>query len=163
MLIAKIENGAVVNVADHTALLPDTSFGAGGPTLAQIQELGFAQVTLWKPYFHAFEKLVSCSPYIEDGMVYCVTVEPLTAEEIQAQDDAIASQARSERNQKLTESDWTQIIDANLDESAKIQWREYRQALRDLTGQVGFPHEIVWPTKPGASDQLTGMDTINGI
>lgn len=59
-----------------------------------------------------------------------------------------AQAVRSERNTKLTECDWTQLNDTPLDNAAKIQWTTYRQALRDIPTQSGFPHSVIWPTKP---------------
>lgn len=60
--------------------------------------------------------------------------------------DAIAaSHARQERDRLLAASDWTQVADAPVDQAA---WATYRQALRDIPLQAGFPNSIVWPTKP---------------
>jgi hypothetical protein len=56
-----------------------------------------------------------------------------------------AKNIRSTRNEKLTESDWTQVADAPVD---KALWATYRQALRDITTQTGFPWEITWPDAP---------------
>ena len=56
-----------------------------------------------------------------------------------------ASVARSHRNALLTASDYTQLADSPRD---KQSWAVYRQALRDITGQVGFPETIVWPVAP---------------
>lgn len=56
-----------------------------------------------------------------------------------------AAAVRSTRNQKLKDSDWTQVADAPVDKAA---WATYRQALRDISTQVGFPWEVVWPTEP---------------
>lgn len=53
--------------------------------------------------------------------------------------------ARMLREAALVDSDWTQLPDTQLD---KAVWATYRQALRDITLQAGFPHDIVWPTKP---------------
>lgn len=53
--------------------------------------------------------------------------------------------ARSLRNRYLTESDWTQVADAPVDQSA---WAAYRQALRDVPSQEGFPASIAWPIRP---------------
>lgn len=61
-------------------------------------------------------------------------VPPMTAEE-----------ARRKRNRLLASSDWTQMPDSPVDASV---WSTYRQALRDVTLQEGFPENIVWPTKP---------------
>jgi hypothetical protein len=52
---------------------------------------------------------------------------------------------RQQRNAKLTACDWTQIADAPVDKTA---WSTYRQALRDLTKESGFPWTITWPTEP---------------
>lgn len=56
-----------------------------------------------------------------------------------------ASSVRTERNKLLTESDWTQVADAPVD---KELWVVYRQALRDITEQPGFPWEVEWPEEP---------------
>jgi hypothetical protein len=56
-----------------------------------------------------------------------------------------AKSVRDSRNTKLTESDWTQVADAPVDKAA---WATYRQALRDVTTQAGFPWTIDWPTNP---------------
>lgn len=52
---------------------------------------------------------------------------------------------RLQRNVLLSESDWTQVADAPVDKAA---WAIYRQALRDIPSQVGFPLDVVWPEKP---------------
>ena len=56
-----------------------------------------------------------------------------------------AKKARIKRNQLLMESDWTQVADAPVDAQA---WATYRQALRDVPQQVGFPDNITWPAAP---------------
>jgi hypothetical protein len=71
-----------------------------------------------------------------------------TPEEQAEIDRQKADQVRRERNTKLAECDWTQLNDTPLDNTAKIQWTAYRQALRDVPSQAGFPHNVVWPTKP---------------
>ena len=56
-----------------------------------------------------------------------------------------AANVRNSRTEKLKDSDWTQIADSTADKAA---WATYRQALRDITGQAGFPWTITWPTQP---------------
>ena len=56
-----------------------------------------------------------------------------------------AKSVRTSRNDKLKECDWTQITDATVDKTA---WATYRQALRDITAQAGFPWTITWPDAP---------------
>jgi hypothetical protein len=53
--------------------------------------------------------------------------------------------AREKRNGLLAESDWTQLADPLIDKTA---WATYRQALRDVPQQDGFPNTITWPEKP---------------
>jgi hypothetical protein len=56
-----------------------------------------------------------------------------------------AKSVRQNRNDKLKDSDWTQIADSTADKQA---WATYRQALRDVTGQEGFPWTVKWPEQP---------------
>lgn len=67
----------------------------------------------------------------------------------QIEADLAFAQARnsaiSERNRRLFSSDWTQVPDAPVDQAA---WQVYRQALRDITLQEGFPTNIIWPQPP---------------
>jgi DUF438 domain-containing protein len=62
----------------------------------------------------------------------------------------IEPQIIEQRNQKLVESDIAMLPDnyAKLSEEKKIEWATYRQALRDLPTQEGFPWDITWPKKP---------------
>lgn len=56
-----------------------------------------------------------------------------------------AADARDTRNVLLAATDWTQVADAPVDQAA---WASYRQALRDVTAQAGFPDAIEWPVAP---------------
>jgi hypothetical protein len=56
-----------------------------------------------------------------------------------------SQQVREKRNKLLSASDWTQVADAPVDKAA---WATYRQALRDIPQQEGFPATVVWPTQP---------------
>lgn len=81
---------------------------------------------------------------ITNAKTGAVTERVMTAAEI-ASLAPTAEQIRNQRNQLLTESDWTQVADAPVDQAA---WATYRQALRDIPQQEGFPTDIAWPTKP---------------
>jgi hypothetical protein len=60
-----------------------------------------------------------------------------------------AKSVRTSRDEKLKDCDWTQVADALLDAPVdKAVWATYRQALRDVTTQTGFPWTIEWPTQP---------------
>ena len=58
--------------------------------------------------------------------------------------------AIAKRNQLLLESDWTEFParQATMTDAQKAGWAVYRQALRDLTTQQGFPWDPEWPTTP---------------
>lgn len=56
------------------------------------------------------------------------------------------SDAMHKRSALLEGSDWTQLPDVPL--ATKEDWATYRQALRDITDQPGYPLDIVWPTPP---------------
>ena len=78
---------------------------------------------------------------------------PFTPEE-EAEWDAMAVEAaarlpmrvRWERDQLLSATDWAQ--GADVPQAIKDKWAPYRQALRDVPQQAGFPENIQWPVKP---------------
>ncbi len=59
---------------------------------------------------------------------------------------ATAEDMRAERNGLLAASDWTQLADVPL--ANRAAWVTYRQALRDVPAQEGFPEIINWPERP---------------
>jgi hypothetical protein len=132
-------------VAHYKEIFSNTSFSASGPSDEFLAENGAKKVTVFKAHDRATQKLVSVDPYEEDGIVYTVSVVDKTAEEIAADENSKAAQIRSQRNQLLTASDWTQVLDAPIDRTA---WAAYRQALRDITSQEGFPASVQWPNDP---------------
>lgn len=56
--------------------------------------------------------------------------------------------AIQKRNKLLYESDWTQIPNSPLTPEQVEQWAVYRQALRDVPQQEGYPMNIIWPVAP---------------
>ena len=59
--------------------------------------------------------------------------------------DETAAEVRKQRNAELASTDWTQLTDAPINSSV---WASYRQQLRDISAQAGFPWEINWPVAP---------------
>ena len=51
---------------------------------------------------------------------------------------------RNKRDQLLAETDWMALSDVTM----STEMQSHRQALRDITGQAGFPYSVTWPTKP---------------
>jgi hypothetical protein len=72
-------------------------------------------------------------------------IDPLSQEEIDSAQKSLAESVRAERNALLAACDWTQLADAPVDRSV---WEYYRQSLRDLPSQAGFPSNVQWPSKP---------------
>jgi hypothetical protein len=60
--------------------------------------------------------------------------------------DDLWAVVRAQRNQLLAQSDWTQLPD--VPPATKEAWATYRQALRDITAQPGYPLSVNWPTPP---------------
>ena len=88
---------------------------------------------------------VACIGWDYDGTDFIAPPAP-TPEEL-------AAEVRIQRNRLLASSDWTQLADARdaLGETKAAEWDAYRQALRDVPQQEGFPENVVWPTKPEQS------------
>lgn len=61
-------------------------------------------------------------------------------------DQQIANEVRQKRDLFLVETDWTQLPDVPT--ATKELWGSYRQALRDIPQQEGFPKLVTWPEKP---------------
>jgi len=81
-----------------------------------------------------------------DGKWYTkYSVADMDDENKAAKDAEQAKSVRNSRTEKLKDSDWTQIADAPVD---KEVWATYRQALRDITLQSGFPWTVEWPVAP---------------
>jgi hypothetical protein len=55
---------------------------------------------------------------------------------------------RQKRNGLLAKSDWTQYPDCPLSAEKKSLWLAYRQELRDLPLQIGFPTDVIYPNEP---------------
>jgi hypothetical protein len=62
--------------------------------------------------------------------------------------DFASGSAQVTRNDLLYKSDWTQITNNPLTPELQQQWAVYRQQLRDITEQSGYPFNIIWPTPP---------------
>jgi hypothetical protein len=77
----------------------------------------------------------------QSGTISPNSVDPRTA----------AANAVHSRNVMLANSDWTQLPDVALTAEQKAAWAVYRQALRDVPAQAGFPVTINWPVIPGIS------------
>jgi hypothetical protein len=125
---------------------PNTSFPTSGPSDEFLAENEAYRVNTFKPHDQRTQKVVSCDPYVEDGWAYTVAVEDKTQEELDADTQSQASKVRADRNRRLSETDWTQGKD--IPASISDPWADYRQQLREVPDQEGFPWDVIWPEQP---------------
>jgi len=136
---------------------PNTSF-PDGMSVEQLAEWGVYPVTVAAdPSYDALTHKIqqAAEPVLVNGAwLVSKTVVALTPEEIQDNSDAEAALVRDKRDKLLSESDWVTVkaVDQNAQDNLGIQvpqvWLDYRQALRDVTSQAGFPYNVTWPTAP---------------
>lgn len=92
--------------------------------------------------------------FVDGAWTIIYNVAPFTAEELAIRTQDAANYVRADRNKRLTETDWrvTYEVEKAAIDGLGVQlptvWSDYRQALRDITSQPGFPHNVTWPTEP---------------
>lgn len=98
------------------------------------------------PYFDAAtQKRFEGSPACVDGVwTQVYVVEDMTLDEAAERRGEWAARARALRDHLLAGTDWM----AAGDRVIAPAWRAYRQALRDISAQPGFPYTINWPVRP---------------
>ena len=118
------------------------------PTEEQLNEVGIYSVQPTpKPAYDHTLNYESVAIQNENGdWVESWIESPASEQEILARTAEKSNEVRQHRNKLLTETDWTQSRDVSLQNDA--EWITYRQALRDITSQDGFPHNVIWPEKP---------------
>jgi len=96
------------------------------------------------------KKLVQKAPELIDGywQIRWDIVDADAGELNHVENVVAPMRAKTYRDALLSQSDWTQLPDAPLTPEKKLEWTEYRQSLRGITKQEGFPLNIVWPETP---------------
>lgn len=82
-----------------------------------------------------------------EGLIHCLNFYHFPKGELKT-DEEYAAEARAKRNALIAETDYLAMPDYPLDDEKKAAVLAYRQALRDVPEQAGFPRQIDWPTKP---------------
>ena len=151
-MYALIENNAVTkypfNGTDLRLSRTDVSWPNGvlsDDLLAAYNVLSVAEVNI--PAYDPFTQTVDeVLPVFANGRwERSYIVRAKTPEEIAASQMQQEQSVRAMRQTKLEESDWTQLPDTPAD---KALWATYRQELRDVTSQAGFPWDVQWPVAP---------------
>ena len=86
----------------------------------------------------------------EDGTETEVTVTKTEQEQAYTarKDAEAATAARATRDSLIASCDWMAIKAFEGGTGVATEWAAYRQALRDVSAQEGFPNDITWPEKP---------------
>lgn len=93
--------------------------------------------------------------YIENGAAVAIPAKPnqysvfdfTTKQWVQQENLAIAD-VLPKRQRLLYSSDWTQIPNNPLTSEKQAAWATYRQELRDIPSQSGYPFNVIFPTPP---------------
>jgi len=148
-MYAKIQNGSVVEYPYGFGQLqkdnPNTSFAL--PITAEVYaEHGVYPVTnTEQPVVNHTKRVIAGTPSLVNGAwVQTWVVQDVPTEELQQLTTSQAHAVRQLRDEKLKETDWR----FRSDLTPSQDWKNYCQALRDVTAQSGFPWEVTWPTKP---------------
>ena len=100
-------------------------------------------------YDSVSQNLTEATPALIAGVwTQMWTISDATPEEIEQRTADLASSVRAQRGDMLAASDWIVIKSYERGETIPAEWEVYRQALRDIPKQQGFPHEVIWPVKP---------------
>ena len=119
----------------------------GGPVFPKIKGLNYLFAIERKYPTNVPEFIGQCDDDADltiDGFLKEIDQTELEYEQAE-EANAQAQRVRTDRNLRLQASDWTQLSDAQVDQAA---WAVYRQALRDVPSQVGFPWNVTWPETP---------------
>lgn len=144
-MYARIENDVVVEwpIMNLFQRLPQVSFAEVIDNSNLPDGFVFVRPAVVPEYDTATHTVALCDPTLVDELwIQEYTVVSLSEEELQQHSNNTAMRVRQDRDTKLTASDWTQVADAPVDKAA---WATYRQALRDIPTQAGFPLTIEWP------------------
>jgi len=149
MLLVKASNNTVEQYPYSLGLLrkdnSNTSFPKK-PSASDMAAFGAYPVTEASPTVGDGQKLVRAgTPTLVSGdWVLAHEAVDLTAEEVVEATAVVAANVREARNRLLSGTDWTGASDLTM----SSDYTTYRQALRDVPAQAGFPNTITWPEAP---------------
>ena len=143
MKYAIIDGTTVKSTGTIQQLFPNTSFSANGINADFLSANNVVEFIETLTFTAPTQKLSTVDAYVQDGKVYNVKVESTTADEQAALKTQEWTRVRNKRNGLLEDTDWRASSDLTLSDA----WKNYRQALRDITTQSD-PFNITWPTEP---------------
>ena len=145
MKYAIIDGSTVKSTGTIQQLFPNTSFTTAGPNTDFLTANNVVELIETLTFTTPTQKLSTVDVYVEGGKAYNVKVESTTSDEQTALINQQWASVRLERDRKLQGTDWRASSDLTLSDD----WKNYRQALRDITTQSD-PYNIAWPTEPSS-------------
>jgi hypothetical protein len=138
-MYALIENGQITRInIELPTTIGRTSIPKGATGL---KAFDLYPIVGDEPEYNPERQRIAGPQYVFDGTqvnrVFTVAQIP---------DAEKAGQVRADRDSKIAATDWTQGKD--IPDNVSSTWAAYRQALRDVPTQSGFPWTVQWPTKP---------------
>ena len=147
MLLVKASNNTVVQYPYSLGLLrkdnPNTSFPKK-PSASDMAAFGVHPVTEVTPSLGDGQKLIKTwtPTLVGSDWVLAHQAVDLTVEEVTAATAVVAANVREARDKLITATDFYALSDVVM----TTEMTAYRQALRTLPEQEGFPNTITWPT-----------------
>jgi hypothetical protein len=129
---------------------PGTSFPIEMNDL-ELSEWGVYPVTEEPaPTFNeATEQAEQAAPMLINGSwLVGWVISAASSEEQEQRRTKKALEVLKNRDNGLKGSDFTQLLDFAGDANTKAKWSEFRQLLRDVPQQTGFPWDVTWPIPP---------------
>lgn len=127
MYIAQINGNTIVKIDHYRHWFKNV------PDDETLTRRGFKKVNKFLPHNNLTQKLQGTTPFVDGDFVTTVEVVNLTADEITAHKASSLSQIRSQRNQLLNDTDWSQITDSTANKSA---YASYRVDLRNVPQKI---------------------------
>jgi hypothetical protein len=126
--------------------------------LADISHLlveGISQLELAKPIIDTNRYYVQANQLVimpeQPGPYYKFDYQTKTWQDVRTEAQKFQQASReilNQRKQLLDSTDWIVVKAVDTGTPIPTAWQTYRQELRDVTNQTGYPYQVTWPTKP---------------
>jgi hypothetical protein len=154
LYVKAINNQIVAYPYTQTDLVwdnPSTSFPMGGVPEATLAEWNMFPVhRADQPVVDPLaQKVIEIAPLFDGrSWIQRWDVQALSQDEIDAMTNQQAASVRADRNARLAATDWRVIKALEEGNGLDFDLATYRQALRDVPSQPGFPFNVIWPEVP---------------
>ena len=145
MKYAILDGTTVKSTGTIQQLFPNTSFSIAGVNADFLTANNVVELVENLSFTTPTQKLSTVDAYVDSGKAYSVKVESTTSEEQTTLTNQQWSSIRLQRDKLLQNTDWRASSDLTLADD----WKNYRQALRDVPTQSD-PFNITWPTAPSS-------------